>query len=226
MELIPPGSPIIFTKKNKWDCYRFDTTNDALLALKCKKIDAYFTDEYIADKYAKLVEGLKIVRTGMQVDDLCAFCPAKNVEIVRQWNEFIPKMKKMELWQKISRAFTVDFTEPKEFAINEPPASGPLIKVGYEPASYPLAYIDADSDRPYGYFIELVILFAREYGYQVEFISGSWDSNLFSILEGKLDFAVEYYSDIYRDDILGTGNYLMTQPIISYNVIYLVRNEE
>ena len=46
------------------------------------------------------------------------------------------------------------------------------------------------------------------------------------IEEGKLDFAVEYYSDIYRDDILGTGNYLMTQPIISYNVIYLVRNEE
>jgi len=207
-------------------CYRFDSTSDAILALKNKTIDAYYLDNDLAIEVMEQVDGLAILKKGMTQDDVAVLCPAFRPDIVQQWEDFIPKLRENDLWKKMQHSYFYDFYDPEIFAQTSPLTSGPLIKVGYQADNFPYSYVKADSDRPYGYGIEIVYLFAREYGYQVEFVEGNWDTNILDVKENRVDFSVNYYSQLYKDDIESIGKVVLTSTVISYNVVYLIREQE
>lgn len=189
----------------------FNSTSDAAMALSSGKIDAFSTENSVY--CAMLWESLafKRVEEAVDVSDY-GFILGKgmNPALLEELNTFIDECKDNGKLTALKKKW-FSSAEPAEFAEYEnlSNANGTL-KIAISCEQKPFAYIKNGSYA--GFDVELLIAFAQEYGYGVEFIESSFDGILSGVQSGiydigasgvtiteerkeTLDFSESYYSD-------------------------------
>ncbi|MBR5137347.1 MAG: transporter substrate-binding domain-containing protein [Clostridia bacterium] len=165
----------------------FTSTADALLALEQGKIDAFFADKTV---YAGVRwENDSISDIKEPVENISnALILAKDgydENLLAQLNSFIAKSK---------NDGTLDTLSNKWFGDKEPSEHPDYTKLNGTSGTLKIAIGDAMKPTAYqkgsmytGYEVEFLTLFAKEYGYKLEFHGMAFDSLIPSVSSGKCD---------------------------------------
>lgn len=177
-ELFPDAERVYYTQ-----------VADLLISLEQGKIDGFMVDEVAT--VSMVWEGADIatlIDTSKVNETAFAFCKDGSRDyLVAQVNEFVDRA-----WED----GTIAYLEEKWVAPVEPtehpdykslPGENGTLKVAVDPTIKPMVYLKEGSYT--GYEIELLTLFAEEYGYALEIDGMSFESLLPSVVSGKYDLA-------------------------------------
>jgi len=163
----------------------FNLIADAASALALGKVDAFSAEDsvYLAmrregQNFVRIDEPLFVSEYGM------VFGNGRDPQIKADFNAFLAKCKENGV---------LAAQEEKWFGETEPQEVLPLS--GFAPDGKPLSFVTT-TQKPYayvkngsytGYDVELMILFAREYGYNLEVVDSTFGGILTGIEQGKYD---------------------------------------
>ena len=166
----------------------YSTTTDMAMALDAGRIDAFSTEEsvYLSMKregmaFVRIDEPLMVSQYGMLIGK------DADPEIADDFNEFLDRIFKDGRIGMLSDKWFSE-TEPEEFL----PLSGFTGEKGkllfaIEPSVKPFAYVK--NGQYTGFDVEIMILFAREFGYDLVVESTSFGGILSGIEQGRYDMA-------------------------------------
>ena len=200
---------------------QFNTASDVAMALESGVVDAYPIDESIY--LAMLWENMDVNRIKEPIEVSTygiIFGKGENLELQNQFNAFLADTAETgELGKLESKWFAT--SEPVEFlSYEELPATNGTLKVGLNSSQKPFVYL---KDGQYtGFDVEMLILFAKEYGYQLDFEDTQFGSVLTGVSLGAYDLGISGFtiteeraqsidfSDVYHEEDLvmvvrGTG---------------------
>lgn len=162
----------------------YNTYSDEISALKSGKIDAFLTDEPIANDIIKNNDGLKILNEKLTNDSYAFAINKNNQELKLEIDQIIVQMKEDGTLQKFEEKWmnsdnedleTYDYVSTK--TLNFATVSG----------SAPFAYLK--NNQIVGYDIDVINYIGYKLGYKINIIEMSWDGVLPSIVSGKADIA-------------------------------------
>ena len=99
--------------------------------------------------------------------------------------------------------------------------SGKKIKVGVGSDNYPFSYINFDTGAYEGCEIELVKHFANAYGYEPEFIDGTYEACELGVSSGKLDMSFYGCSELYREDVELSGMATVSDGYFPMDIVFI-----
>lgn len=165
----------------------YSLVSDMILAVEQGKIDGYLSETtYLT---AALWEGAKL----QAVDEAIARTNAgyifqknsSNTAVVEQLNDFICKARENGLLDELLNKW-LSSAEPDEIFENSSlTGENGTLKVAVAPDLKPLGYIK--DGEVVGYEVEVLQHFAKEYGYQLEFVTMTFDAILPGVVAGKYD---------------------------------------
>lgn len=206
-------------------CLRFQDGPDGILALEKGDIDAFYYGYDLALQAVEMTKRLRILDYGKRLDHQGILCRSDDTELFSQLNEFIAKVKDDPVWQEVQYAYLHDQRNPADITPVEVPKEGKVLRVGYEDENYPITYY-LPSGEVTGYSVTILNLFARDYGYRLEFESGTWNSNLLSLKNKKIDCILDFFSEQYMELMESTGDFRQTDSYLAYYMVYLIRNDD
>ena len=206
-------------------CVRYQDLPEGIMALGNGDIDAFYTDYILALEAVEQTDRFKILDYGMLPDDVGLLCRTADTEFRAQWDEFIPKLREHPVWKEVQEGSLYTMTDPEDIPPVAAPKEGKLLRVGYEDENYPLTYY-LPTGEVVGYGVTILNLFAQEYGYRLEYRSGTWDSNVLSLQHKKIDCIMDYFSSSFTEMMESTGEFKRTPSVLEYYMVYLVRNAE
>ncbi len=202
--------PITFDKFPDSEYFYYDTDNDLLTALENNKIDAYLTDRPLAEMIHVEKENLDFIRENIVDDDYHIGFP-KNSErsdkIRSQLNDFIAENKANGTFAEMKEKWFSKDDSVKVLDDSGLTGENGELVVATPPDNVPFDYV-ADN-KVTGYVIEMITMFAREYGYSVKYEMTTYVSGLAGLASGKYDMfasALSYteeraqsinFSDVY-----------------------------
>ena len=160
---------------------------DMILAVEQGKIDAYISETtYLA---AAIWEGAKVTAAGESIDRTSAGYifqkDGANAAVRSQLDEFLIRAKETGQLDMLQEKW-LGSAEPTDlFDSNTLTGENGTLKVAVAPDMKPVCYVK--DGAVVGYEIEVLQHFAREYGYQLEFISMTFDAILPGVVSGKYD---------------------------------------
>ena len=195
---------------------------DMILAVEQGKIDAYLSETtYLT---AALWEGANLNAVEEVVDRTNAGYifqkNGANTAVMEQLNDFIRKARESGLLDELLNKWRGS-AEPSEiFDSSSLTGENGTLKVAIAPDLKPLGYIK-DGDVV-GYEVEVLQHFAKEYGYQLEFVDMTFDAILPGVVSGKYN--------------IGAGGMTITkerqqsvdfsESYITVDVVVVVKSEE
>lgn len=166
--------------------YDFNSTSDAAMALSLGKVDAFSTENSVY--CAMLWEGMKFERVEEPIDVSdygFIFTKGLKPELQKEVNEFISEYKENGQIDALKKKW-FSSSEPTEFADYENlNGEKGALKIAIESRQKPFAYIK--NGKYAGFDIELLTVFAAEYGYSLEIKDSSFDGILSGIQSGMYD---------------------------------------
>lgn len=213
----------IFEKEGR-PCARYQDVPEAIMALANGDIDAFYFGYDLALDAVEKYKEFKILDYGKKADDVSALCRIGDTELIAQWKEFAKKVRERPEWQKIQEAYFTTQANPEGLMLVDPPTEGKLLRIGYEDEGYPITYY-LPGGNVIGYSVTILNMFAREYGYRLEYASGTWDSNIQALKNNKIDCIIDFFSPSFKDLMESTGDFILTDPYLSYYMVYLVRSK-
>ena len=160
---------------------------DMILAVEQGKIDAYISETtYLA---AAIWEGANVQAAGEPIDRTSAgyiFQKDGATAAVRsQLNEYLTRAKENGQLDMLQKKWLGN-TEPTDlFDSDTLTGENGTLKVAVAPDLKPICYVK--DGAIIGYEIEVLQQFAKEYGYQLEFVSMTFDAILPGVVAGKYD---------------------------------------
>lgn len=165
----------------------FNNFSDVLVALKQGKVDGIMLDRPNFNSVARTDKSLK-----------CITVPAYSVEIgfgfqkndggdalTKQMNEFLAKLDSDGTTQKLIDKWYGE-TEPQEtIALEELKANEKTLNVSIDTTRKPFVYMY--EGKPVGFEIEVLYMFCKEYGYNVNISDVSFASGLAGLASEKYD---------------------------------------
>lgn len=162
----------------------YNTYSDEISALKSGKIDAFLTDEPIANEIIKENIGLKILNEKL-TDDSYAFALNKNnYELKKNIDLIITEMKLDGTLDKFKDKWIAGNNKQLE---NYEYEYDKILKFATVSGSAPFAYLK--DNKIVGYDIDVINYIGYRLGYKIEIIEMAWEGVLPSILSGKADIA-------------------------------------
>ena len=166
----------------------FNLISDMILAVESGKIDGFLAENtYVS---AALWEGAKIDTVDESIDRTEAGFifqkdSAKSATVREQLNTFLASAKASGLLEQLNTKW-IGNTEPTEF-FDRDSLSGEngTLEVAVSSDIKPLCYMKNGAVA--GYEVEVLLHFAREYGYNLEFHSMAFDAILPGVISGKYD---------------------------------------
>ena len=154
----------------------FDSYSDVLLALKEGKIDGIMLDKPVFSSAARTDEKLSSIPVPGRTVDLGFAFNKNDTALKAQMDEFIAKLQaegKMEelIAKWCGEAEPAESIPLDELAVNEKP-----LNLAIDSARKPFVYLNAD--KPAGLEIEILYMFCKEYGYNVNISDISFASEL------------------------------------------------
>ena len=86
--------------------------------------------------------------------------------------------------------------------------------------SYPRAFEDTETGNTMGFEVEILLKWAHERDYNLEFIPSSYTDIINGLRVGRYDVAAGYFSDLYKEDYTRAG-LNMSNPH-DYEKIYML----
>ena len=160
---------------------------DMILAVEQGKIDAYISETtYLA---AAIWEGAKVTAAGESIDRTSAGYifqkDGANAAVRSQLNEFLIRAKETGQLDMLQEKWLGNAEPTALFDSDTLTGENGTLKVAVAPDLKPVSYVK--DGAVVGYEIEVLQHFAKEYGYQLEFISMTFDAILPGIVSGKYD---------------------------------------
>lgn len=207
----------ILTGRDDITLMRYDDNATAFVALSYNQIDAVGVDESTFAAINAVTSGLEVLPENLGRIGNTFLTSLEHQELCDEFDEWLEDFRsRPEYDDFVSRAMLEDATtyEIKDIPENE---NGKVLKVGYIPDGYPLAYLDSTTEKPQGAAIESIRQFAYDRGYTVEFEAVSSDSAGIMIIQNMIDLCVCGMTDVYRADY--EGILLMTQSYLDNDVL-------
>ncbi len=201
---------------------RYDTTSDAILALKYRRIEALAMDIINAKNFCRMHPGYKILEEPVAFDDYIIFVTNKRQDILQQFNEFAADFRTSEEYQDIyARIMAVD---RGEYVRREWPkhTTGPVLNVATNSLAYPYASIDLQTGEFFGSSVEIIEHFAWRYGYQIHFLDGDYEAGILNLTTGKADLRILALSQAYRFEVELTHKAMISEPYFSTSIVLVV----
>ena len=171
----------------------FNTIPDLMLALTQGKIDICAND---ASYYSCMRwDGMNVGRLEEPIetgDYGIAFKKGENKELREQMNAFLAKIKENGEFDELHEKWFGD-VEPTEFlSFDNLTGTNGTIKVATAADVKPFAYIK--DGKLAGYDMEMMILFAQEYGYQLEVTNMNFSAILAGVTSGSYDIGISGFT--------------------------------
>ncbi len=201
------------------DLVRFDGLSDALLALKYRRIEAFAMDTIDAKYLCSVQPGYQMQETPVGMDRYVTFVNNNRTDLLVQFNEFAAGFMNSDEYRDLhERVMNVD---NGEFVNNDIPAhtEGPLINVAIDAAAMPYTSYDFASDRYIGSDVEVIQMFAWQYGYRLNFIDSDYNGSVMNLTSGKADLFICALSEAYRFEVELTHKALVSDPYFSTSIL-------
>lgn len=160
---------------------------DMVLAVNQGKIDAFIEDKHFIIAAMWEAEGVRLIETPLdQVDTAFAFTQGdQSAHLREQMNAFIAKAMEDGTIEGLKDKWLGE-SEPTEYLdYSKLPGENGSIKVAVSLDNKPLIYLKNGGFA--GLEIELLTMFAEEYGYSLDFQEMTFDAILGSVTTGKCD---------------------------------------
>jgi polar amino acid transport system substrate-binding protein len=195
----------------------YNTYSDEISALRSGKIDAFLTDEPIANEILKENNDLQILDKKL-TDDSYAFAINKdNYELKKEIDSVIIQMKKDGILEQFKNKWITGNNQQIENYTYE---STKTIKFATVSGSAPFAYLQ--DNEVVGYDIDVINYIGYKLGYKVEIIEMAWGGVLPSIISGKADVAG--CSIIVTEE--RKKSLLFTEPDYSGGIVVVTRDKK
>ena len=164
----------------------FNSVADVKMALDNGKVDAFPTDESVY--LAMCWEGSAVQRIDEPLapsDYGVIFTKGKNPELQNEFNAYLESIKADGSWQSL-RDKWFSTSEPTEFATyDDLTGENGTLRVGICSTTKPFTYIKNGTYA--GYDVEIIVGFARAYGYKIEFEDAMFSGVLSGVSSGTFD---------------------------------------
>ncbi len=173
----------------------FDSDSDLIAALKTGKIDGFLTDEPVAYMMHMEQADIDYMHTPIIEDNYC-FGFAKDTErskmLRTQFNELLAEERANGGLERLKEKWFSTDESSKYVDISGLTGENGSITVTGLTDNVPFVYTSSNQEQ--GYAVELVTMFARKYGYSVEYELGNVTSCLAGMASGKYDICAGSFS--------------------------------
>lgn len=212
------GPDYLLTGRDDLELIRYNTMASMVMALCYDRLDAIAVEKPYALYIMKSVGGCHIVEEPIKRANVNAYVAPSRPELLDEFNCFISEFKKTDTYEDImDRFLNASVYEPEII----PVGSGKKIKVGVGSDNYPFSYINFDTGAYEGCEIELVKHFANAYGYEPEFIDGTYEACELGVSSGKLDMSFYGCSELYREDVELSGMATVSDGYFPMDIVFI-----
>lgn len=197
-------------------CY--DSTMDAVTALKAGHVEAVVTSYPTAWNVAKNNRDLKLLPDVLQLDDTAIAVQKGNVQLLEQLNAILDELTASGTLEDMERRWLKEDFTPYEPARLEVPQAGKPLRVAVDPTREPFCFKDA-SGRVAGLDSELAQRLAVQLGRPVEFYDAKFSALIPALQSGKADVVISMMS--ITEERQKSVNF--TIPYYKQKVVILVR---
>lgn len=175
------------------NCERYQQSNlvDLLLSLDADKIDGLLLDYVFYSAIGWEKQGYKIIKSDKTTPVEYAFMLSDSAmadQIQAEFDEFITEEKENGNIEELANKW-FSGVRPTEFEdYSSLSGENGTISVAIADSDMPVSYVSEGLAR--GFDVELVIRFAKEYGYGIEFHAVDFDTKLAGITSNKYDVAL------------------------------------
>lgn len=213
------GPDYALSDRDDLSLLRYSRIADMVLALSYGRIDAIAIEEALSKQVLNCVEGVRRVSEPVASDGITAAINIDREDLREEFNEFIKDFQNTDEYKDLyDRTFNKAKYTYKEVELK---GGDKTITVGVAYDNYPFTYIDFVSDDYYGIDIEVLSHFANAYGYNIEFVGGTWENIQIMLYYKKLDMAISGISDRYRDDFELTDAALISDIYMPMNIVLI-----
>lgn len=191
----------------------YNSTTDAAMALSSGKIDAFSTEESVflamlweGQKFDRIEEPVAVSEYGVM------FGKGRDLALQQEFDQFLTDFRESGALEELDKKW-FSSREPLEF-LDPDGLTGEngTLRIAINSSQKPFAYVK--NGKYAGFDVEMLILFAQEYGYQLDIDDASFGGILTGIDQGTYDIAASGvtiteerkesvdYSDVYHTDDL------------------------
>ena len=193
---VEPLLPKEFPNSEK---FYYESDSDMIAALTGNKIDFFLTDEPVARLINIETPDVDYIKTHI-IDDDYHYAFQKGTErskkLREQFNEFLKKCDQDGTLDRLKDKWVTNNTDDTMSDEIDLTGENGTIRVCLLPDNIPFSY--TTNNKLDGYAVELTMLYAKEYGYNVEFEQTTLTSCLAGVAAGKYDMLA--YSLSYTEE--------------------------
>jgi len=212
---------LLLTGRDDLTLLRYNTNADAIMALGYGQIDAFGADEATTNSILLISDGLEALPDPLTRIGCTQYTSLSNETVLNEFNEFAAAFVDSDDYEDFHNRAVMADGNPYVLPDIPTVTDGKILRVGYIPLYYPQCFWDTVNGLPSGYSIEIVKLFALQYGYTVEFVETSEESFYIGLLNGTLDIVACGATDVYREAVETSGVAHMTEAYLYADVLLL-----
>lgn len=195
----------------------YPTRTSIIEALRSKEIDGYVVEEAFAVQIDQLYDDITYISTPIEFISTCYIFSNDSLKIKDEFNKFILKCRNNDYLSYLQDKWI--FANSYYFKDDDIELTGEngTLKVITSPDSEPFSFYKDGSYN--GYEVELLNSFCKEYGYDYNITSSTFDESLKEVKLGKYDLA--FNCIILNEERSNTYN--TSDPIFNTNGVLVVR---
>ncbi len=216
------SSDYVLDNRDDLNIFRYDNMADAVLALKYKKIDALAMDLLFANYYCSIQPGFRYIETPVGYDHFVVLVNRNREDLLNQFNQFAPNFQSSpeyrEIYQRAMEMKDGNY-EPFDFPNQQ---DAPVIKIAVDPLWPPYSGYDLLTREVEGCDVDMIRLFAQQYGFRTEFIPSNYDGQIMNLKSGKVDMMITALSEIYQEYAQLSKDYLVSHAYTEMPIVLIV----
>jgi hypothetical protein len=131
-----------------------------------------------------------------------------NEALAEDFNAFLAEYKQTEAYQDcLDREARFDGLNYEDPGIPLT-GTGPSLRVAVDIEAFPRGFWDPGEPEPAGFDLEAIKRYANDRNYRLEFIASNYNDAYIGLQNRVYDMGTGYFSDQYRDGVLGSGLYV------------------
>jgi ABC-type amino acid transport substrate-binding protein len=216
------SSDYVLDKRDDLNIFRYDKMADAILALKYKKIDALAMDLFFANYYCSIQPGFRYFETPIGYDHFVIFVNRNRKDLLNLFNQFASDFQKSQAYREIYKKIMQMKDGNYESYVFPHPQDAPVIKIAVDPLSPPYSGYDLLTHEIEGCDVDMIRLFADQYGFRTEFIPSTYDGQIMNLKSGKADIMITALSEIYQKYAQLSNDYLVSRTYTEMPIVLIV----
>jgi len=205
---------------------RYDSESDLLMAMCYGQIDAAAVDESTYIYMSNKVTGMKGYSDIMPKDQMAAILNEANTELNKAFNDFIALSKDFDEVKDIQAKFKSGYYTVDGNTTVEETGTGEVLSVGYNALYPPSTFYDVKNDKPAGYEVDFIRLFANYMNYRIEWQEVTENTLFAKLSNDQIQIALAAYSKIYDSEFEATPYYELSDGYLDIDTVLMVVDDK